>query len=49
MCDKDDDGNKVWDCGKCDCPTSFAPHSPTTGTDADGRTIRVCSGCGIRL
>jgi hypothetical protein len=48
MCDKDDDGNKVWDCGKCDCLTSFASHSPVTET-VDGKTIRVCSKCRTRL
>lgn len=44
MCDKDKDGNKVWDCGKCDCLTSFAQHSPVTEGDA-----RVCSKCRTRL
>jgi ribosomal protein S27AE len=48
VCDKDKDGNKVWDCGKCDCLTSFANHSPTTDT-VDGKTIRVCSKCGTQL
>lgn len=49
MCDKDDDGNKAWDCGKCDCLTSFAQHSPVTETAGDGTTIRVCSKCRTRL
>jgi uncharacterized paraquat-inducible protein A len=44
MCDKDGDGNKVWDCGKCDCLTSFAKHNPVTQGE-----IRVCSKCDTRL
>ncbi len=48
MCTKDDDGDKAWDCGKCDCLTSFASHNPTTETDGD-KTIRICSKCSTRL
>lgn len=52
MCTKDDDGNKVWDCGKCDCLTSFASHSPAIEeSTVNGKTvtIRTCSKCGTRL
>jgi hypothetical protein len=46
MCTKDAAGNKAWDCGKCDCLTSFARHAPVTDEETG---VRACSKCGVRL